>query len=286
MGKSDQLHRFVFESLDIRGQWVKLEHSYSQALQAQSHPAAVRCLLGEFMAAAALLSNTLKFEGSLILHAKGMAQLRLLIAECTNQQGLRAMAQCLDHFDASQPLLGQGQLMISIEPKQGQRYQGVVAIDEPCLARVVQTYFQQSEQLPTLMQLQANDHCVAGLLIQALPHSGQHGDAQASAEHWSRIEQLTATLSPTEMLTLDSHTVLHRLYHQERIKIFDPSDLYCHCTCSAQRSAQALFALGEADARTLLAEQQGCISVDCQFCGQGYRLQAADIDRLFRAESL
>ena len=83
------------------------------------------------------------------------------------------------------------------------------------------------------------------------------------------------------MLGLDNPTVLHRLYHQEQVRLFDEQPLVFRCSCSRERSARALISLGEPDALELVTEQGGTVVIDCQFCNERYLFDAADVAQLF-----
>lgn len=283
MSNPDQTQRFLFEHTPIRGEITGLERSYQDVLSKHNYPEPVQRLLGEFMAAVALLSDTLKFEGTLSLQVRGAGQVPLLMAECTNHQAIRAIARYTDDFSEEAPLLGQGQMAITIEPDNGKRYQGITAIDDhdQTLPRALEEYFRQSEQIRTRIWLQADGKRAAGVLIQAIPKSaGQKSLDEEDQENWDRVTHLADTLTQDEMLGLDNLTILHRLFHEEKVRIFDERALYFECTCSRERCGQSILTLGQEEAHQIV-EEEGVIQSDCQFCHQQYHFDKNDVDALF-----
>lgn len=274
----DHLHRFLFEELNIRGELVTLTDSYQQVLTNYSYPTITQQLLGQMMAATALLSSTLKLEGHLSLQAKGDGELSLLMAECTHQQDLRAIARGATYPTATslRALLGNGHFCVTLTPDKGQRYQGIVPLDGDTVASCLEHYFEASEQLPTRLIIASNSQRASGLLLQVMPGHDLTEDG------WSRVTQLAQTLTNDELLSLDHSTLLTRLFHEELIRLYDPSSLRFNCSCSRERTAQALMAIGRAEAEDIIREQ-GQIDMNCQFCRQHYRFDIDDVAVLFEA---
>ncbi len=279
MSNSDQIQRFIFEETDLRGVLVGLEQSYAEILSRHPYPPRIACLLGEMQAAVALLSSTLKFEGRISLLARGDGAVTLLMAESNHQRDLRAIARWQDPVPDSLDLrqqLGKGQLAITIEPDKGNRYQGVVPLEQATLAGCLEDYFRQSEQLDTRIMLAADTERAAGMLLQALPGDRGGDDAE---EDWDRITHLGSTLSSEELLTLDNEELLHRLYHEEAVRLFDPEDLRFACDCSRERSLRALKSLPAEELQEMLENEEE-IAVDCQFCSRKYRFDRTSIAEL------
>lgn len=272
MSSTDQRTRFLFDSLAIRGEIVRLDNALATALAHHDYPTAVARQLAECLAAAALLTGTLKFEGQLILQAKGAGPLTLLMAECSHDGQLRGIA----HHEgdcADAPLVtllgahdGSGHLAITIEPLAGQRYQGIVPLDGESLAECIEHYFVQSEQLNTRLWLVAEGNRAAGFLLQELPGVAA---ALRDEDAWNRVCRMADTLTASELLGLSVEALLHRLYHQEDVRVFPGEPLRFGCTCSRDRTLRMLASLGRTELRSILAEQ-GCIEVSCEFCRQKY----------------
>lgn len=276
---SDCLHRFVFEHTDVRGELVHLDASWQAVLERQHYPAPLRKLLGEAMAAAALLSATIKINGSLHLQLQGDGPVSLVLVEVTAQRTLRGLAQWKGDVPVSglREQVGQAHLMLTIDPGEGgERYQGLVAVEQDLLQTTLEDYFAQSEQLATRLWLTANDQRACGMLLQQLP--GQSDDD----EDWNRDVFLGETVSDDELLELSVTELLHRLYHEEDLRLFDPEPFSFRCACSAGRIDTMLRGLGYDEVRDIL-EEQGEVSVNCEFCRQVYAYDAVDIERLFAA---
>lgn len=280
---TDSRSKFLFENLAVRGEIVRLGDTLRAVLGKHDYPAPLQALLGEALAASALLAGTVKFEGLLILQAKGEGPLTLLMAECTHDGDLRAIARWEGEVPAAPlvQLLGDGHLAITIDPpahgdRAAQRYQGIVPLDGLSLAECLEHYFRQSEQLATRLWLVAGPEGAAGLLLQELPATG---GAPRDADGWNRLCRLTDTLTAGELLSLPVETLLHRLYNQEDVRLFTASSLRFACSCSRGRTLDALRSLGAIELRAILAEQ-GLIETTCQFCNETRRYTAADLGDL------
>ncbi|MGM0614869.1 MAG: Hsp33 family molecular chaperone HslO [Pseudomonadota bacterium] len=278
---SDQIQRFLFDQTNVRGEIVTLEQAYREVLDRHAYPDAVNALLGELLAAVALLTDTVKLEGTLSIEVRGQGVLSLLMAESNPGGELRAIARVAE--DAALPdgdatfreLVGDGQIVITLDPKDGNRYQGIVALDHEDLAGCLEAYFSQSEQLPTRLWLAADGQRAGGLLLQRLPSEAQNQDVDA----WERSVHLAATIKREEMLGLEQREVLYRLYHEETVRVFEPKALRFGCTCSRERMANALLTLGAKELRDILAEQ-GAIDTQCHFCHTEYHYTAAEVETL------
>lgn len=276
----DNLQRFVFEDTPIRGEIVRLDATYRAVLDRKDYPPRVREVLGEMMAAAALLASTLKFEGKLIMQIQGDGPVKLLMAECSESGAMRALA----HWEGEvQPapldaLAGSGRFAITIDPRNaGERYQGIVSLEGGSIAAALEHYFAQSEQLDTRLWLAADRQQAAGMLLQKLPDS-QLEDADA----WNRAVHLGSTLTRFELLSLPVRDILRRLYHEEDIRLFARQPVSFRCSCSRERVEAVLQMLGREEIESILAER-GNVEVDCEFCGAHYEFDRIDAAQLFTA---
>ncbi|MBJ6136481.1 Hsp33 family molecular chaperone HslO [Marinobacter litoralis] len=283
MASRDQFQRFIFEHSQVRGAWVQLGDSYNEITGQAPYPDAIRDLLGETLVASVLLSSTLKFEGTVALQAAGEGALRTLMAECSHDRNIRGLAR----FDEQamtggtlNEMLGGGRMAITITPDKGQRYQGVVPREAETLSGCLEEYFERSEQLATSLFLFANEGTAAGLLLQRLP-----GHTEEDDELWSRVNHLASTVKAEELLELDSETLLHRLFNEETVRLFDPEPVAFRCNCSRERTLGALESIGKEECYSIL-EEQGSIEMDCQFCHANYRFDRNDIDHLFTGHTL
>ena len=300
MPSNDLLHRFLFDDCDIRGELVTLGDSYREVLSHNPHARAVRRLLGEFLAAVGLLSSTLKFDGKIILQARGDGAIATIMAECNHHNNLRGIVrlnpeiapdEALMENGNLQQLLGTGVLVITIEPKRTEnfegnleRYQGIVPMDAETLSGCLEHYFQQSEQLASRLWFSANDDYATGFLIQALPQQLKTNEDD-NRDHWETITALADTIKQEELLELDHTTILYRLFHEQPVLIFEPKALKFACSCSRARSANALMTIGKEEVEELLVEK-GSIDIDCQFCNQHYHFSAEDVRKLLGGNTL
>jgi molecular chaperone Hsp33 len=284
MTPCDYTQRFLFEDTDVRGELALLERSYVEVLAKHPYPEPVAQLLGEMLAAAALLCGTLKFDGLLVLQARSSGALPLLMVECSSARQVRGIARYNAEDiapDATlKDLMPEGTLAITIDPTNGQRYQGIVPLEGQTLAECLSNYFATSEQLPTRFWLNADGRRARGFLLQQLP-ADKHKDKESREANWEHLTALGNTLTAEELLGLPNETVLHRLYHEETVRVFDPQLVEFHCGCSRERSANALVSVGQEDVELLLQEQGGQIEIDCQFCNQRYLFDAADVAQIF-----
>lgn len=274
----DNLHRYLFENADVRGELVQLEKSYQEILSAHNYPTVVQNLLGQLMAATSLLTATLKFDGNISVQLQGDGPISLAVINGNNLQQLRGVSRYdeakLPESGELQQLIGKGHMVITLTPKKGERYQGVIALEHPTLAACLEAYFTQSEQLSTSIVLFANGQQAAGMLLQILPSDEDHN---ADFEH---LEQLTVTVKADELYQLEATEVLHRLYHQEQVRLFDPIEVTFKCGCSKERSASAIRTVAKAEIDSIIAEQ-GKIEMGCEYCNTTYTFDAIDVETIF-----
>lgn len=279
----DQIHRFVFDHCDIRGEIVSLNQTLVNATAHQNLPDSARALLGEFLAAVSLMVEVLKFSGTLTLQARGSGPVPLIMAEANDRRTLRGIVKFAeggprDLTGLTLPqLIGEGVLSLTLDPNQGKRYQGIVALDGATLAECLNHYFTLSEQLPTRLWIHADTRRAGGLLLQALPPAAGQ---RANTDAWETAEHLAETLTKTELLELDHTTLLSRLFNEFDVRLFPPQALAFKCLCSRERSLRSLTALGREDAYALLGERD-LIEIHCEFCGAGYSFGQQDLEDLF-----
>jgi molecular chaperone Hsp33 len=281
----DHSRRFLFEHADIRGETVQLDGAYREILAIHRYPDGVGRLLGEFLAAAVLLSSNLKFEGRLILQVRSEGQIPLLMVECDDSLQIRGIARgaqqaISDNFDL---LLHNGQLAVTIDPSKGQRYQGIVPLHQGSLARSLDYYFEHSEQLKTRIWLAADGQRASGLLLQQLPTQLTSDDALRK-QQWDHVCALASTVKSAELLELPREQLLHRLYHEDPVRLFEPTGVRFQCSCSRERTRNALSTLSVTDILELL-EEQGSITMECEFCNQGYRFERSDLKEVLEGDS-
>ena len=274
----NEIQRFSFDNTNVRGERVILNQAYQEIIQRKNYPAPLENLLGEFVAAIALLRDIIKIDGILSLQAKGEGDLSAIMVECDENQNLRGIAQWQegaefnDHISLKDTLAG-GYLVITITPTNGRRYQGVVELVGNSLAECLEQYFMQSEQLPSRVWLAADGSSCAGLFLQRLPAEQAKEDDE---DAWERFVHLASTVKSEELLKLETLELLHRLYHEEELRFYDAKAMQFNCSCSRQRTLEALMSIGAEEVKEILLEQ-GEISIDCQFCAEHYQFTPSDL---------
>lgn len=283
---SDTLQRFLFEQASVRGELVQLDASWKAVLERQDYPPAVRETLGQMMVASVLLAATMKFNGSITLQVRGNGPISMLVADCSPRHGgdelgplyhVRGMA----HWEGEVPegdlagRFGDGNLAITIDPgKGGKRYQGIVALSGSSVAEAIDDYLGRSEQLATRMWLSADTERAAGMLLQKLPAE------KVDAESWNRLTLLAGTITDAELLELGQPELLHRLFHEEDVRAFEPQPIAFHCNCSRERVADALRGMGHDEVMDII-RSEGRVEAACQFCNRHYEFDAVDAEQLF-----
>lgn len=271
----------MFEHAAVRGEIVHLDTTWRAVLERREYPPALREMLGELAAAAALLAATLKFKGSIVMQMQGDGPVKLAVVEYRDDLTMRAMAHWEGEVESGslREMIGNGRFVITIDPKQGrQAYQGIVELTGGSIAEALEGYMLRSEQIETRLWLAADSERAAGMLLQKLP-----GAVDEDSDAWPRAVQLGATVSRRELLGLQARQLIRRLFHEEDIRLFDAQRVHFHCPCSHDRVAAMLRMLGHAEVQSILAEQ-GAIEVDCEFCNKHYRFDGVDAEQLFAAE--
>ncbi|MES2759709.1 MAG: Hsp33 family molecular chaperone HslO [Pseudomonadota bacterium] len=298
----DTLQKFIFDNAAVKGEFVEISDTWREVQARHDYPPAVKTVLGEMLAAAALLSANLKFNGAIIMQIHGDGPVRLLVVECDSDLRLRATAKLGEGVtvadDASLTDLlnvgGKGRFVITLDPLEkmpGQQpYQGIVPLDGEDMATVIENYMLRSEQLDTRLWLAADGAVSRGLLLQKLPrHSGKDDQVlQASEaddlETWNRAVMLASTLKQEELLSTDIQTLMNRLFWEETIRVFEPAHPQFFCSCTREKVGNMLKMLGQEEVEDALAEL-GHLGINCDFCGKHYEFDKVDCAQLFVSDT-
>ncbi|MCL1147801.1 Hsp33 family molecular chaperone HslO [Shewanella sp. 10N.261.52.F9] len=273
----DNLYRYLFENASVRGELVQLESSYQEVIAAHEYPLAIQKVLGELMASTSLLTATLKFSGDISIQLQGDGPVSLAVINGNNLQQLRGVSRWEGEIadDASlQQMFGKGYMVITLTPNDGERYQGVVGLEKDTLAECLEDYFHQSEQLPTKIKLFADTKQAAGMFLQVLPTDGNHN------EEFDHLSILTETVKQEELFTLEAEEVLHRLYHEEEVRLYEPVAVTFKCTCSKERSAKAIRTVSKEEVDAIIAEL-GKVEMGCEYCNSKYIFDSIDIEAIY-----
>src|SRR5579863_4902534 len=278
----------------VRGRLVRLDASSARALSAHALPEAAARVTGEVVALGALLGTALKLDGRLTIQTKGDGPLDLVTADYygadeNRHRGVRGYARLdAERFAALQAqdfdkLAGKGALAITIEPKRGgQTYQGIVELSHLGIGASAESYFAQSEQLPTVIKLAAAPLYVAGdkqphwraggIMLQMTPEAAKRG-AESRFDDWERLSLLLGTVGDLELVdtSLAPETLLWRLFHEEEVRVQPPEPVVFRCDCDAARISQVLKSYAPED-RAGLADPDGLIRARCEFCGKTHEI--------------
>ncbi|HAU8294826.1 TPA: Hsp33 family molecular chaperone HslO [Vibrio vulnificus] len=278
---SNVLNRYLFEDLSVRGELVQLDEAYQRIISSKDYPAALQKLLGELLVSTTLLTATLKFEGSITIQLQGDGPVSLAVINGDNEQKIRGVARWEGHIadDATlHDMMGKGYMVITIEPKKGERYQGIVGLEGDNLEQVLEGYFERSEQLKTRIWIRTGEHegkaHAAGMLIQVMP------DGTGSENDFEHLEQLTNTVKNEELFTLPANELLYRLYNQEQVRLFEPQNIEFRCGCSRERSGAAIVTVDKNEIYDILASD-GSVSLHCDYCGTTYSFDESDVNKLY-----
>ena len=269
----DGLTPFVLENAAVRGAYVSVPDTVRAVLACHPYPPAIARVLAELVAACALLTSTIKFEGSLIAQLSGDGPVRLLVVECTHTLGMRAMAQWDDERTAAlgpnaalSDLAGgaaHGRLVLTLDPKgAGTMYQGIVALESGSVAGLIEHYLATSEQLQSRLVLCARG---AGLIVQRLPGSSDTDDAT-----WARVKAgIDAVDAESLADAASAHEAIAGVFPEDDVRAFKPRAVAFACACSRERVTKALRIAGLAEVESILAER-GNVEITCEFCNRRY----------------
>ena len=290
----DQALGFTITERHARGRLVRLGPVLDDVLSAHDYPAPIARILSEALVLAALLGAMLKDAGGqLTLQAQTKGGIVDLLV-CDYKGGeLRGYVRFDKERLAAEPqvphlteLFGEAYLAITFDQAAtGERYQGIVPLEGTSLAEAAESYFSQSEQIPSLVRLAVNDtgHVAGGILIQHLPE-GEEGRERLHTRldhpEWEHVRALAETIKANELyddsLSLDA--LLWRLFHEEEeVRVTSTISLSKGCRCSSNyiRSVIGRFA---AEDRAEMADDDGFISVDCEFCSRVFPIKMTDLD--------
>lgn len=276
---SDNLFRFLFQNRNVRGELVQLADSLDQMLLHHSYPLPVKQLLAELVAATSLLTATLKLDGDIAVQIQGDGPVRFAAVNGTDQQQFRGVVRMQAEIsgDSFRELIGEGYLLVTITPKQGERYQGIIPLSGDSLTSTLEAYFAQSEQLPTRLylytDLQAARCRAAGFMLQVLPV-----DQQKAKADFEDLVVLSDTLTQDEIFSLPTEQLLYRLFHQEEVELFAPQPVSFVCGCSKEKCASAIISLG----RDVINEHitEGKLDINCEYCNTTYHFSPDDLTTL------
>lgn len=276
---NDSIQRFLFKELNIRGQHLNIDQAWQKMIEDRHYPDSLIQVLGELTAVAIMLANGMKHAGKVSIQVQGSGPVNLLVVQVSHTFDLRGVAktnQTLTHESGLNALLGDGQILVTLENSQtGHFFQSYVPREADTISDCFEAFLSQSEQLPSKLWLAANDQGIGGVLIQKMPTTDDQDE-----DGWERITHLSHTVTKAELLECDALTLLHRLFHEETIELYSPETVQYDCPQDQQAVETMLKSLGEEDVRKIL-EEQGQVVIHNEMCNLHLKFDESDINRIF-----
>lgn len=302
----DTILPFQLDDADVRGRVVRLDGVLQQVLDQHNYPAPVAALVAEAALLTAMIGQTIKLRWKLSLQIRGDGPIRLIATDyyAPEAEGEPARIRAYASFDAERlaaaegtpfEKMGKGMFAVLLDQGSGTTpYSGITGLSGGSLANCAETYFMQSEQLPTRFAVAIGESSAPGkdagwrggaVMLQHMPKGGEaargerHLDA-ADQENWNRacillesvelLELIGPHVSPTELLT--------RLFHEESPRVFDPQTVRFGCSCGPEKVKQAMSIYSAKDIGHMTTDQ-GTVTADCQFCGAHYKFAPEELGK-------
>lgn len=301
--EDDLIRPFQIEGIGVRGRLVRLGPTVDEIIRRHDYPLSVSHMLGQAIALSAALAGALKFDGVFSVQAKGEGPVRMLVADFASPGKLRGYAQydrkSTEMLDAAMAdggisiprLLGAGHIAFTVDQgEETDRYQGIVSLEGATLADCAHHYFRESEQIRAAIHLAARQAVdqdgaprwrAGALMIQRLPEGdpalmarGAEVEYEDFEDEWRHVVSLFSTVTDDELLNqaLTPDDLLFRLFHEDGVRVFQPTWLAFGCRCSRGRAEGVLSSLSQDALQDLIVD--GKFVVTCEFCNSSYDFQA------------
>ena len=310
----DTVLPFQLDAADMRGRIARLDGVLQGILKQHQYPKAVEALVAEMALLTALIGESIKLQWKLSLQVQTNGPVRMIATDfyAPKETGETARIRAYASFDKEKltdkdpfDQLGKGYFAVLIDQGEGTKpYQGLSPLNGKSLSDSAETYFSQSEQLPTTFHLkfgkikQANmeeNWRAGGIMVQHLPTSNFQASEEHSsdpsgllssqdllggdnAENWNRINYHLDTIEDLELIgpSVTPSELLVRLFHEEQPRIFDTQSVRFGCSCSEDRVRQSLSIYSAKDISKMITSD-GLVTADCQFCGAHYELDPKSV---------
>ena len=274
----NSIRRFLFKDLDIRGQYLSLDSTWQEINQNRGYPEVIRNLFGEVAALSVMLANGMKHKGNLTIQIQGNGYINLILVEVTHDLKIRGMVRTKDDENLARDddLFGKAMIVATLYNSQTDKhFQSIVPRNPKGLVQTFEDYFATSEQLESRIWIASNKDNLSAMLIQKMPEDKNH-----DSENWDRVTTLAQTITDEELIKLDAQSILHRLFHQEVLELFDEKFVKYECLQNKDKFEKVIFNLGVKEARKLLDEN--CeIAIHNEICNKHIFFNAKDLDRIF-----
>lgn len=285
----DMTAQFLLPDRPVVGRLVRLGDAADDILSRHAYPEPVANLLGEAIALTALVGASLKFDGRLIVQAQGDGPVSLVVVDYDTSGTLRGYCK----FDAdkvaavsqgfirpgAQTLLGQGVFVMTVDRGEDLgRSQGAAPIEGETLALCAETYFAQSEQLPTRVVLGVSQidgqWRAGGLMVQLIAPDETRGSTE---EAWDHARAIVNTLGEDELTDpkLSAEALMFRLFHEDGVRLLPGKPLAAQCRCSQER-VEGMLKSFDRSAVAEMVEPDGKVRVTCEFCSRVYEVTPED----------
>lgn len=274
----NSIRRFLFKDLDIRGQYLSLDSTWQEINQNRGYPEVIRNLFGEVAALSVMLANGMKHKGNLTIQIQGNGYINLILVEVTHDLKIRGMVRTKDDENLAKDddLFGKAMIVATLYNSQTDKhFQSIVPRNPKGLVQTFEDYFATSEQLESRIWIASNKDNLSAMLIQKMPEDKNH-----DSENWDRVTTLAQTITDEELIKLDAQSILHRLFHQEVLELFDEKFVKYECLQNKDKFEKVIFNLGEKEARKLL-DENGEIAIHNEICNKHIFFNAKDLDRIF-----
>lgn len=308
----DTVLPFQLDRADVRGRVARLDGVLDQVLKQHKYPAVIEALVAEMALLTALIGQSVKLRWKLSLQVRGKGAARLIATDYYGPQAdgeparIRAYAsfdsERLDHTGNPFDQIGEGYFAVMVDQGEGMvPYQGFTPIAGGSLSACAETYFAQSEQLPTRFSLTYGQSQMpgksahwraGGVMLQHMPSIGGHREVAAEGgsgeggllshsdilageegENWTRCNTLLDTVEELELIgpSVSPTELLVRLFHEEGPRVFDAQAVHFGCSCSEDKVRQTMSIYSAKDIEKMTTDE-GIVTADCQFCGAHYEM--------------
>lgn len=284
----DQLYKFLFDDLDVRGEIVQIHDAYTTMIKGKNYPRSIEKILAQLVLVSNLITVNMKTPGDVTVEIRGEGLLRYAAVSSDMNLNFRGIARHgisdPDQEYSFRELVGENSiLLITNHASDGNSYQGVVEVTGFNLSDTLENYFARSEQIDTKIMVEidvkAGECFGAAIMLQALPPSSPERDPK---EDFNTVRCLLNTLTKEELLYLDSDEVLFRLFNEFAVRRFDAMPVRFKCACSREKCLSTLHSMGEEDIRATIGEcENNVIIMTCSQCNTQYQFTVQDIDDLF-----
>jgi molecular chaperone Hsp33 len=283
MSDKDTVLPFMFESLPVRGALVQLDSTWQRMQLGHDYAPPVTAVLGDAAVATALIAQSLKFEGTVTLQINSDGPLGMLVMQSTHELNMRGMTTSRDASTSTTfaDLVAGARCAVTVNAGAMERpYQGIVEMHPQSLGASLENYFSRSVQVPSHLQLRSNAQFCGGILLQQMPENNPLRE-----DDWRRLAYLIETLRTDELEDGATAGLLHKLFAEDDVRLFEKRDLQFRCRCSQAKVEDVLRLLGEKETRRACAEND-VVEVTCEYCGQVRVFDAIDVARVFAEQTM